>query len=167
MPRGGKRPGAGRKPGKGGRSLGRKKTLKLAFEKGMIGAPRESLTIDVTPPAQGIPPEPDRTAFILPPGSAAARAVKAADILATVDELKLWHLLLLSADPKVAFSALQYLMDQRDGRAKQTSDVKVTRAMENRSDEELEFFVAHGQWPGERGNAGNDHRESRETAGAS
>ncbi len=71
MPRGGKRPGAGRKPGRGGRSLGRKKTLKLAFEKGIIGAPRASLTI------------------ILPPGSAAARAVKAADILATVDELKL------------------------------------------------------------------------------
>jgi len=36
MPRGGKRPGAGRKPGRGGRSLGRKKTLKLAFEKGII-----------------------------------------------------------------------------------------------------------------------------------
>ncbi len=167
MPRGGKRPGAGRKPGKGGRSLGRKKTLRQAFEKGIIGAPRESLTIDVTPPAPGIGPEPVRTAFILPPGSAAARAVKAADILATVDELKLWHTHLLSSDPKVAFLALQYLMDQRDGRAKQSSDVKVTRAMENRSDEELEFFLAHGQWSEETGNAGNDHRKSREAAGAS
>ena len=147
MPRGGKRPGAGRKPGRGGRSLGRKKTLKLAFEKGIIGAPRESLTIEVTPPAPGIPPEPDRSAFILPPGSAAARAVKAADILATVDELKLWHSHLVSSDPKVAFWALQYLMDQRDGRAKQACDVKVTRTIENRSDEELTFFVARGHWP--------------------
>ena len=55
--------------------------------------------------------------------------MKAADILATVDELKLWHLHLLSSDPKVAFWALQYLMDQRDGRAKQSSDVKVSRAV--------------------------------------
>ncbi len=167
MPRGGKRPGAGRKPGRGGRSLGRKKTLKLAFEKGIIGAPRDSLTIGVTPPAPGIPPQPDRSAFILPPGTAAARAVKAADILATVDELKLWHSHLLCSDPKVAFWALQYLMDQRDGRAKQSSDVKVTRAFENRSDEELTFFVAHGQWPEEALNADNDHGESREAAAAS
>jgi len=149
MPRGGKRPGAGRKPGKGGRSLGRKNTLKLAFEKGIIGARRESVTTEVTKPAPQIPPDLDRSAFILPPGSAAARAVKAADILATVDEIKLWQLLLLSSDPKVAFWALQYLMDQRDGRAKQSSDVKVTRAIENRSDEELKFFVDRGHWPEE------------------
>ncbi len=167
MSRGGKRPGAGRKPGKGGRSLGRKKTLRQAFEKGIIGAPRESMTTQVVPPAPGTPPDPDPSAFILPPGSAAARAVKAADILATVDELKLWHLHLLSSDPKVAFWALQYLMDQRDGRAKQSSDVKVTRAIEKRSDEELTFFVAHGQWPEEALNADNDHGESREAAAAS
>ncbi len=108
------------------------------------------MTIEVTPPAPGISPEPDRPAFILPPGSAAARAVKAADILATVDELKLWHSHLLSSDPKVAFSALQYLTDQRDGRAKQSSDVKVTRTIEDRSDEELTFFVAQGRWPEEK-----------------
>jgi hypothetical protein len=167
MPRGGKRPGAGRKPGRGGRSLGRKKTLKLAFEKGIIGAPRDSLRTEVSPPAPGVPAEPDRSAFILPPGSAAARAVKAADILATVDELKLWQSHLLSSDPKVAFWALQYLMDQRDGRAKQSSDVKVISAIENRSDEELAFLVAHGQWPEEAVNADNEHRESREAAAAS
>ncbi len=167
MPRGGRRPGAGRKPGIGGRSLGRKKTLKLAFERGIIGAPRDAVTIEGFPPASGMPPELDRPAFILPPGSAAARAVKAADILATVDELKLWHSHLVSSDPKVAFWALQYLMDQRDGRAKQSSDVKVTRMIENRSDEELKFFVVQGRWPEEKVNAGNDHRESREAAGAS
>ncbi len=83
-----------------------------------------------------------------------------------MDELKLWHSHLVSSDPKVAFWALQYLMDQRDGRAKQSSDVKVTRAIEKRSDEELKFFVAHGQWPEEKVNADNDHRESREAAGA-
>jgi hypothetical protein len=107
------------------------------------------VTTEVTKPAPQIPPDLDRSAFILPPGSAAARAVKAADILATVDEIKLWQLLLLSSDPKVAFWALQYLMDQRDGRAKQSSDVKVTRAIENRSDEELKFFVDRGHWPEE------------------
>jgi hypothetical protein len=148
MPRGGKRPGAGRKPGKGGRSLGRKKTLKLAFEKGIIGARREPVTTEVTPPAPGTPPDLDRSAFILPPGSAAARAVKAADILATVDELKLWHSHLVSSDPKVAFCALQYLMDQRDGKAKQASDVNVTRSnLSHRSDEELRYYLDHGHWP--------------------
>ncbi len=40
------------------------------------------------------------------------------------------------------------------------------RAIEKRSDEELKFFVAHGQWPEEKVNADNDHRESREAAGA-
>ena len=60
----GKRPGAGRKPGKGGRSLGRKKTLKLAFEMGIISARRESVTTEVTPPAPGPPPDLESPRFV-------------------------------------------------------------------------------------------------------
>lgn len=79
--------------------------------------------------------------------SAAGKAVTAALILASVDEQGLWAKHLLSEDEKVSLDALKYLSDKRDGKAKQSLDVKATHEMSARTEDELSFFVANGCWP--------------------
>src|SRR5664280_986519 len=103
MPRGGKRSGSGRPPRSGGGGLERKTALKIA-------AP-------------------------LIYGKSATEAVKAADILASVDEKAKWLELLeaassdrlgaLAPDWNTRRQALEYLTDQRDGKAKQRVEATV------------------------------------------
>src|SRR5664280_623529 len=102
MPRGGKRSGSGRPPRSGGGGLERKTALKIA-------AP-------------------------LIYGKTATEAVKAADILASVDEKAKWLELLEAAnefkgavvpDWNTRRQALEYLTDQRDGKAKQRVEATV------------------------------------------
>jgi|SRR5581483_1360357 len=50
-------------------------------------------------------------------GKAARKAVTAAVVLASIDELKYWTELL--KDPKTRLQAMMYLTDQRDGKARQ------------------------------------------------
>lgn len=114
MPRGGKRPGAGRKVG----STTRKAALKAVFD---------------TPPASAEQPGtlPDARAAMIgrlkrDPKSGPALAVKAADVLATVDEIELWQMHLFCEDSKVAFWALQYLTDRRDGKPRQAMELTGT-----------------------------------------
>lgn len=89
MPRGGKRPGAGRKAG-AAKTVERKTALKQADP--VIKIVRDS---------------------------AAGKAVTAAVILAAVDEQALWLQHLNSDDQRIAIDALKYLTDQRDGKATQ------------------------------------------------
>jgi hypothetical protein len=84
--KGGKRPGAGRKPG----SINKITALKKAC-----------------------------TEINQIKGSAAKRAVTAAAVLGCVDEMAAWLSLLSSKDEHIRFKTLTYLVDQRDGRAKQ------------------------------------------------
>jgi hypothetical protein len=84
--RGGKRPGAGRKPGSVNRTTAIRQALK---------GPQEIKR------------------------SAGQRAVTAAEILASVDEVRLWVSLLRCADPKVRRDARTFLINQRTETAKQ------------------------------------------------
>jgi hypothetical protein len=91
---GGKRPGTGgKRPGAGRKrgSMDRLTALKKAGELNLL------------------------------PRSAAAEAVKAADILASVDEKALWQKWL--KDEKRGLEALMYLTDRRDGRPRQAVEV--------------------------------------------
>jgi hypothetical protein len=83
----------------------------------------------------------------LAPGSGDAKAVKAADILATIDETAMWQELVFREDPKVAFWALQYLTDQREGKPTQRVETKRVSTFEGRTNAELEHFAQHGTWP--------------------
>ena len=135
MARGGKRPGAGRPPG----HINRKTALTIALAK----TPESKQAVqEYLNERQRL-----RDSLIRKPQSAAARAVKAAAILAPVEEIGLWHEHLFSADPKVAFSALQYLTDRRDGKPAPRKEVSEENIFADRSDAELEYFIAHGRWP--------------------
>ena len=88
--RGGKRPGAGRKPG----SIERVTAIRQARE-----------------PLQLIK------------GSRAERAVTAAAVLGLIDEAKAWLRLLKDKRGKTRLTALMYLTDRRDGKAKQAVEM--------------------------------------------
>ena len=135
MPRGGKRPGAGRPSG----HINRKTALKVALAK----APETRQAVEEHLSER----RHLRERLIRQPQSTAAKAVKAAEILATVEETGLWHEHLFSPDPKVAFWALQYLTDQRDGKPGPRKDVVKADSLATRSDAELEYFIQHGRWP--------------------
>lgn len=137
MARGGKRPGAGRPSG----HINRKTALRIALAK----PPETKQAVqEYLSERQRL-----RDRLIRKPESAAAKAVKAAEILATVEETGLWHEHLFSLDPKVAFWALQYLTDQRDGKPAPRKEASKTDSLANRSDAELEYFIQHGCWPEE------------------
>jgi hypothetical protein len=57
------------------------------------------------------------------PASGPAKAVKAGEVLATIDEIELWQMHLFCEDSKVAFWALQYLTDRRDGKPRQAMEL--------------------------------------------
>ena len=57
------------------------------------------------------------------------------------------EMLLASPDEMVAFNALSYKTDQRDGRPTQGSDTKRVDEFEGRSDEELEHFAIYESGP--------------------
>ena len=64
-----------------------------------------------------------------------------------MEETGLWHEHLLCEDPRVAFWALQYLTDQRDGKVTQRMQVSKTNSLAKRSDAELDYIIQHGRWP--------------------
>jgi hypothetical protein len=48
-------------------------------------------------------------------------------------------------------AALAYIFDRLEGRPRLAVDLKnITEDLASRSDGELEFFIAHGHWPGDK-----------------
>lgn len=111
MPRGGRRTGAGRKPG----AINRITAIKqAAFEIREI---------------KGIK------------GEAARQAVTAAVVLGMVDEAAKWLKLLESRDERIVLAAMQYLTDRSDGKARQSVDVDIDDKRKTGSERLKEFIA--------------------------